>query len=83
MGAEMWSTAGWALEPGLPCGWQGLVFWSQKEGLLRAEGTPAQEAEAWRVWAVLMCPPSGRVDTVTPSREEITCRRLQLLFLKQ
>ena len=56
MGAETWSTAGWVREPGL-LGGKWLVFWSQKEGLLGAEGTPAQEAEIWQVWAVLRHPP--------------------------
>lgn len=56
MGAETWSTAGWVREPGL-LGGKWLVFWSQKEGLLGAEGTPAQEAEIWQVWAALRRPP--------------------------
>lgn len=56
-GAETWSIAGWVREPGLPVGGKWLVFRSQKEGLLGAEGTPAQEAETWQVWAALRRPP--------------------------
>ena len=69
VGAEMWSTAGWAREPGLPVGGKWLVFWSQKEGLLGAEGTPAQEAETWRVWAVLRRPPQGEWIPLGPPAE--------------
>lgn len=58
-GAEPWSPAGWVREPGLPVGGKWLVFRSQKEGLLGAQGTLAPEAETWQVWAALRCPPQG------------------------